>query len=169
MLGTTLIPAEEDSMLKVFFTVSKVVVLLPAMLASAVIEAGLPMSSVPAVVGAIAIGNATLAGMAPGATPQILEAAGKAYTAACVSSVYPLTFPLTFCSKDVESFRFGWYACIVSRFLNSPIYAPEHPHTALRFPGVRTVLVSRRSLDQAANEREPNIFRSLRDRNLICI
>ena len=52
----------------------KLTALLPANIAGAALQAGLPASSLAPFVGGIATGNVTLALSAPGVTPEILQA-----------------------------------------------------------------------------------------------
>lgn len=61
---------------------AKITTALPAYIAKVGIELGLPTTSLPEFVGGLATGNLTLAEMAPGVTPQMLQAGGVAAASA---------------------------------------------------------------------------------------
>ena len=69
----------------IFVTIltAKATVLLPAGVAAAVAEAGLPETSVAAVVGGFLTKNATLLATTPGVTPAVLAAAGAGELEGC--------------------------------------------------------------------------------------
>ena len=70
---------------------AKVASILPAEVSAAALKAGLPESSLPALVGGISTGNTTLIMSAPGVTLPIIEAASAAAT-----------------DSYVRSFHYGW-------------------------------------------------------------
>ena len=81
----------------------KSTVLLPAGIASAAIEAGLPESSAATLVTGLLTGNETLTALTPGLTPAILKAAGTGELVACKWTALCLTYASGLTSSSFQT------------------------------------------------------------------